>query len=142
MAVVSKLESDGKQRSAIISNAMHLFGKQGFTGTSMRDIANAVGLLPGSLYAHINGKEGLLFEIVTDGIGRFIEAVQTHASADSDPVERMRKMIVAHVEVVVFVNDANSTGWPNEQYSKTKRTLNLAISLFGPQMKSTEYGAT
>jgi AcrR family transcriptional regulator len=100
MAVASKPEADGKQRSAIISSAMHLFGKQGFTGTSMRDIANAVGLLPGSLYAHINGKEGLLFEIVTDGIGRFIAAVQSHASADSDPVERMRKMIVAHVEVV------------------------------------------
>ncbi len=93
-------ESDGKQRSAIIGFAMHLFGKQGFSGTSMRDIANAVGILPGSLYAHIDGKEALLFEIVTDGIGRFIAAVSPHSAETSDPVERMRKMIVAHVEVV------------------------------------------
>lgn len=100
MAVATKAEADGKQRTAITSNAMHLFGKQGFTGTSMRDIANAVGILPGSLYAHIDGKEALLFEIVTDGIGRFIAAVESHAAAATDPVERLRRMIVAHVEVV------------------------------------------
>jgi AcrR family transcriptional regulator len=100
MAVASKSESDGKQRSAITNIAMHLFGKQGFSGTSMRDIATAVGILPGSLYAHINGKEALLLEIVADGIGRFIAAVESHAEATTDPVERLRQMIVAHVEVV------------------------------------------
>lgn len=96
----AKVETDSKQRSAILGNAMHLFGKQGFNGTSMRDIAAAVGILPGSLYAHINGKEALLFEIVADGINRFISAVAPHAQAKSDPLERMRRMIVAHVEVV------------------------------------------
>jgi AcrR family transcriptional regulator len=30
----------------------------------MRDIAQAVGILPGSLYAHIDSKENLLIEIV------------------------------------------------------------------------------
>lgn len=100
MAVAVKVEADGKQRNAILGNAMHLFGKQGFNGTSMRDIATAVGILPGSLYAHINGKEALLFEIVADGINRFIAAVAPHAQASSDPVERMRQMIVAHVEIV------------------------------------------
>lgn len=93
-------ENESKQRGAITDAAMHLFGKQGYTGTSMRDIAGAVGLLPGSLYAHIDGKEGLLLEIVADGIGRFIRAVEVHASLPSNPIERLRRMIVAHVEVV------------------------------------------
>ena len=35
-------QTDAKPRDAITGAAMHLFGKQGFTGTSMRDIANAV----------------------------------------------------------------------------------------------------
>ena len=39
------------QREVIRLNAIQLFGKQGYTGTSMRDIAGAVGVLPGSLYA-------------------------------------------------------------------------------------------
>lgn len=83
-----------------MNSAMHLFGKQGFTGTSMRDIANAVGLLPGSLYAHIESKEALLFDIVAGGIGQFIAAVESASSNTSDPVDKLRKMIIAHVEIV------------------------------------------
>lgn len=100
MASVDRTELDSKPRVAIMNVAMHLFGKKGFNGTSMRDIANAVGLLPGSLYAHIESKEALLLEIVADGIGRFISAVEPHVASEGDPVRRLRQMIAAHVEVV------------------------------------------
>lgn len=100
MAIAPNAEQEGGPRGAIMSVAMHLFGKQGFTGTSMRDIANAVGLLPGSLYAHIQSKEALLLSIVSDGIGRFLAAVEPLATMEGSPAERLRKMIVAHVEVV------------------------------------------
>ena len=75
MASTQTLDPETGPREAIRDAAMHLFGKQGYTGTSMRDIANAVGVLPGSLYAHIESKEALLVDIVADGIGRFISAV-------------------------------------------------------------------
>jgi TetR/AcrR family transcriptional regulator, cholesterol catabolism regulator len=100
MAVAQKVDMGGKPRAVIMNVATHLFGKQGFNGTSMRDIANAVGLLPGSLYAHIESKEALLLEIVTDGIGRFLAAAEPHVASSGDPLARMRKMIIAHVEVV------------------------------------------
>ncbi|WP_068071571.1 TetR/AcrR family transcriptional regulator [Novosphingobium lentum] len=87
-------------RDAIRDVAVRLFGKQGFSGTSMRDIANAVGVLPGSLYAHIASKEALLVDIVSDGIHRFIAAVEPMVGATGSPIERLRAMIVAHVEVV------------------------------------------
>ncbi len=61
--------------------AMHLFGKQGYSGTSMRDIAGAVGVLPGSLYAHIASKEALLVDIVEGGINRFLAAIRPHAAS-------------------------------------------------------------
>jgi AcrR family transcriptional regulator len=66
----------------------------------MRDIANAVGLLPGSLYAHIESKEALLLEIVADGIGRFLAAVEPYVASSVSPLDRLRQMIIAHVEVV------------------------------------------
>ena len=66
----------------------------------MRDIASAVGMLPGSLYAHISSKEALLVEIVNEGIGQFIDRVAPHVKNTGSPVERLRAMIVAHVEVV------------------------------------------
>ena len=88
------------QREVIRLHAIRLFGKQGYTGTSMRDIAGAVGVLPGSLYAHIDSKEALLVEIVNDGISRFIDRVVPHVAAVGSPIDRLRAMIVAHVEVV------------------------------------------
>lgn len=100
MALAPNAETDGKPRLAIMNAAMQLFGKQGFTGTSMRDIAGAVGLLPGSLYAHIASKEALLLEIITDGIERFLAVAEPQAAAAGDPLVRLRNMIAAHVEVV------------------------------------------
>jgi AcrR family transcriptional regulator len=88
------------QREVIRLSAIQLFGKQGYTGTSMRDIAAAVGVLPGSLYAHIESKEALLVDIVNDGITQFIDRVAFHVSAAGPTVDRLRAMIVAHVEVV------------------------------------------
>ena len=88
------------QREVIRSHAIQLFGKQGYTGTSMRDIASAVGVLPGSLYAHIDSKEALLVEIVNEGIGRFLERIEPLAAASGPPIDRLRAMIIAHVEVV------------------------------------------
>jgi TetR/AcrR family transcriptional regulator, cholesterol catabolism regulator len=87
-------------REAIMDAAMHLFGKQGYSGTSMRDIAGAVGVLPGSLYAHIASKEALLVDIVDDGINRFLAAVRPHAESDVTPAEKLRAMVIAHVAVV------------------------------------------
>lgn len=87
-------------REAIRDAAMHLFGNQGYAGTSMRDIANAVGVLPGSLYAHIQSKEALLVEIVSDGIGRFLDAIQPIVASGDTPADKLRRMIIAHVEVV------------------------------------------
>jgi TetR/AcrR family transcriptional regulator, cholesterol catabolism regulator len=98
-AVVASATAAGP-REAILDAAMHLFGKQGYSGTSMREIAGAVGVLPGSLYAHIASKEALLAEIVEDGIDWFLAAVRPHVQAASGPADRLRAMVIAHVAVV------------------------------------------
>ncbi|MBC8075747.1 MAG: TetR/AcrR family transcriptional regulator [Chloroflexales bacterium] len=51
------------RREEIIAAAVRLFEEKGYASTSMQDIADAVGLLKGSLYHHITGKEELLYEI-------------------------------------------------------------------------------
>ncbi|HSM22357.1 MAG TPA: helix-turn-helix domain-containing protein, partial [Rubrivivax sp.] len=44
----------------MLDAAARLFCRQGYDGTSVRDIARAVGMLPGSLYCHFATKEDLL----------------------------------------------------------------------------------
>ena len=53
------------RKAEILSAAAELFAKQGFAGTSVRDIANACGILSGSIYHHFSAKEDLVEEIFT-----------------------------------------------------------------------------
>ena len=86
-------------RDSILEVATGLFSETGYAGTTIRDIAKVVGVLPGSLYAHIDNKETLLLEIVEAGIDRFLGAAEGIDGADA-PAERMRLAIKAHVAVV------------------------------------------
>lgn len=96
MAGTSKRSS----RDDIVAETIRLFSERGYSSTSMRDIADAVGLLPGSLYVHISGKEQLLGDIVEDGIDSFI-AVTREALETGDGAEaRLRLAIQAHMRIV------------------------------------------
>lgn len=46
--------------------ALELFSRDGYHGVSLRRLASVVGLLPGSLYHHFAGKQGLLYELIED----------------------------------------------------------------------------
>jgi TetR/AcrR family transcriptional regulator, cholesterol catabolism regulator len=80
--------------------ATRLFGDQSYPATSMRDISQAVGILPGSLYSHISGKEALLLEIVESGITKYLEAIAPIADGSEPADVRLRAAIQAHLRVV------------------------------------------
>jgi AcrR family transcriptional regulator len=86
-----------ESRAAINDAAVRLFGQQSYTATTMRDIAKAVGILPGSLYAHISSKEELLFDVVNAGIVGYLDAVRPFKEGNGTPEERLRGAIKAHV---------------------------------------------
>jgi len=51
-------------QEAIVEAAFRLFVSQGYHGTSMRQIAQASGLQPSSLYNHFDGKEQIFIAII------------------------------------------------------------------------------
>jgi AcrR family transcriptional regulator len=56
----------GTRRAEILAIATKLFAEKGFQATSIREIANAAGILSGSLYYHFDTKEDMLHEIIKD----------------------------------------------------------------------------
>ena len=62
----------GARRQQIMDAAAELFSVRGYHGTSMQDIGQRVGLLKGSLYAHVATKEELLLEIVSAAAPAFL----------------------------------------------------------------------
>lgn len=87
-------------REVIVRTAAELFGRLSYPATSMRDIASEVGILAGSLYAHIDGKETMLLEIIEQGIGEFLDAVTGAYQSEDSAEVRIRAMILGHVRVV------------------------------------------
>jgi AcrR family transcriptional regulator len=90
----------GGTRNAILESATRLFGSQGYAGTTMRDIAGAVGVLPGSLYTHIDGKEALLREIVESGIDKVLALADATVEAGGSPEKQLNALIRGHVEII------------------------------------------
>jgi TetR/AcrR family transcriptional regulator, cholesterol catabolism regulator len=87
------------RRTELTRAAARLFAEKGYHGTSIGDLAQALGVQKGSLYAHIESKADLLWEVASEG------AVAFHAALDSVPddgpvVERIRAALRAHLRVV------------------------------------------
>ncbi|MBK8267467.1 MAG: TetR family transcriptional regulator [Planctomycetes bacterium] len=87
-------------REQIHEAACRLFRERGFHATSVRDIAEAVGIQGGSLYTHIKGKDDLLWEIVDAAADRFFAALEPIVSSKTNVMGRLKKAIIAHVSVV------------------------------------------
>ena len=88
------------RKEQIVSTALALFSRQGYHATTMRDIAGALNLQGGSLYAHISAKEDILWEIVDHAADEFLAAVTPIAAAPGPAAPRLRAMLHAHVGVV------------------------------------------
>jgi AcrR family transcriptional regulator len=87
------------RRKELTRHAARLFAEQGYHRTSMEDLAAAMGVQKGSLYAHIGSKEDLLYEIARDGAGAFHGALD-EIDERLPAVEKLRLALRAHLHVV------------------------------------------
>lgn len=91
--------------SQIVDEAARLFGERGYRATSIRDVAAAVEMLPGSLYYHFESKEDLLVAIYEKAIKQISDAVIELASSQTDPWKRLEMACIAHLEALLRDKD-------------------------------------
>ena len=99
-------------RERLSAEAARLFAERGYHGTSVNDLAVALGIQKSSIYAYINGKADLLAEIALTGAAAF------HAALDElpdelTPGERLEMAFRAHLGVVESQLDV-ATVWLQE----------------------------
>jgi TetR/AcrR family transcriptional regulator, cholesterol catabolism regulator len=99
-------------RDRLAVEAARMFAQRGYHGTSVSDLAAALGIQKSSLYAHISGKADLLAEIALAGAAAF------HAALDALPDgaaagERLELALRAHLAVVESQLDV-ATVWLQE----------------------------
>jgi TetR/AcrR family transcriptional regulator, cholesterol catabolism regulator len=104
-SVVDRRGATGR-RGEVVRAAARLFSERGYHGTSMQHLGEALGLLRGSLYAHIGSKEELLFEVVNEGAERFLARGAAALETGGPAATRLRGLLVAHIETAIEHMDA------------------------------------
>ena len=93
--MASPSETGTDQR--ILAAATALFYEKGYHGTSMREVAAAVGIKAGSLYNHFPGKEELLFRIARGTMEELLAGGRAAVAPHLEPRERLRALVRFHV---------------------------------------------
>lgn len=88
------------RRAELLTLAARLFAEHGYRSTTVRDIADAAGILSGSLYHHFDSKESMADEILSgflDGLfGTYTEIVRTGLG----PRKTLEAIVVASFEAI------------------------------------------
>ena len=90
---------DPVELSPILAGAAEAFHEQGYHATSVRDIANRVGLTVPALYYHHGSKEGMLVALLNGGVSHLYARVR-RAVDDADPTPTAR--FSNHIEAVTL----------------------------------------
>ena len=110
------------RRSELTRQAARLFAEKGYHGTSIGDLAAAMGVQKGSLYAHIDSKQDLLYEATREGAQAFHTALDS-VPEDAPVAERIRLALRGHLRVVAEQLDVATVFTREWRYLEGERAL-------------------
>ena len=102
------------RRDELLRIAGDLFAERGFRNTTVRDIADAAGILSGSLYHHFDSKEAMVDELLDTFQRGLFDTFDEIAASDRGPRAKLEAVVRVsfeaidqhHSEVAIFQNDA------------------------------------
>jgi AcrR family transcriptional regulator len=89
----------------IVRVATRLYREQGYHGTSMGDVAAAIGVTSASLYYHFESKQDLLLCVLRSGMESFLESLEAIAAADLPARRKLDRAIANHLLLVLTRRD-------------------------------------
>jgi AcrR family transcriptional regulator len=85
------------RQSEIVEIAARVFHEKGYESTSVQEVAEAVGILKGSLYYYIDSKEDLLFEIIRNVHESARKNIDRTRELGGDPLQQIRLFVTRHL---------------------------------------------
>lgn len=89
--------TESNRREELLRAAARLFVDKGFSATTTRDIADAVGMRSGSPFYHFRSKQDLLKAVMIEGLESGHARMQAAIDGIDDPEQRLRAMIRTHL---------------------------------------------
>jgi AcrR family transcriptional regulator len=105
-----------KRRAEVLDIAARVFHEQGYEATSIQDIADELGVLKGSVYYYISGKEDVLFELLQEVHKAALKVVTEAVAQDGDPLQKIYRFVETlsrfnadnQVRMGIFLHDFRS----------------------------------
>ena len=85
------------RREVILDRAADLFAKQGVAATTVREIAEAVGILSGSLYHHFASKDDIVDAIVAAFMDDLVSRYDRVLASGHDAATQLRGLVEASI---------------------------------------------
>ena len=101
------------RKQQIEEKATQLFQEKGYAATSMRDLAQLLGIEAASLYSHIKSKEEILQKTCFRMAEEFFKAWKEVEKENRSMTAKMKKAMIAHVKVITQ-NTSSSAVFFNE----------------------------
>jgi TetR/AcrR family transcriptional regulator, cholesterol catabolism regulator len=106
------------RRSELLAIAGDLFAERGYKNTTVRDIADAAGILSGSLYHHFDSKETIADELLTRFLDDLFGRYRDVAATEPDPRKAFEALVDAsfqaidrhHAAIALYQNEGKQLG--------------------------------
>jgi AcrR family transcriptional regulator len=107
-----------QRRGEVLAAAAELFASRGYAATTVREVAEAAGMLGGSLYYHFDSKESMIDEILSGFLTQMWADYDRVTEAGLGPADTFRELIVssfrsldAHrAAVVIYQKESRQLG--------------------------------
>ena len=116
------------KKEAIYSAAARLFHEKGYSATSIRELATAVGLEASSLYSHISSKAELLDHICFHSAHRFTRGMQDILETGARPIDQIRALLDLHM-TIALEDPTSQTVFNDEWWHLPERRLHSFLSM-------------
>ena len=119
------MSTPATRREELLELAATMFAERGLRATTVRDIADAAGILSGSLYHHFSSKEEMIDEVLRGFLDWLFDHYQQIIDTEPNPLARFTGLFMAsfdaienhHAEVVIYQDEAKRlSGQPRFGY--------------------------
>jgi TetR/AcrR family transcriptional regulator, cholesterol catabolism regulator len=109
------------RKEQVIRKAAELFREKGYAASSMRDLAQKLGIEAASLYSHIKSKEEILQSLCFDMAAEFRKSLEEVEKQKGSLSDKLKNGIIGHIQVMardltasaVFMNEHRHLSQPN-----------------------------
>ncbi|MBT8229799.1 MAG: TetR/AcrR family transcriptional regulator [Bacteroidia bacterium] len=98
------------RKELILEEAVHMYRERGYASSSVRDLAQKVGIEAPSIYSHFKSKEHILSQICFKMAETFIKGLEK-AEKEKNTNNKLRVAIQEHIRVVLHHKEASVVMW-------------------------------